>query len=434
MFTNLKRQFDEFSSSFSDPKWLQSYRQKSFTLLSTQGYPSSKDEDYLGLNFQGFRDMSFSFSKEELRSVDLGLLQELEVADFKTPQIVFVNGQYSSLLSNTKGLSEDIEITTLEEALSQNSDLLGHFIDKESDLNQSSVFDILNGTFLKNGLLIHFKKNAMMDEPLQIKYVTCPFGDALMTNLRVLVLADEGAHGSIIESFSGVADKAYFSNPVFQAVVKNNATIHYYKIQHESLAAMHVSKLAVKCGRDARFNAFVTHQGSKLARQDISISLDDTGAHASVNGLTLANHDQQIDLHTTVTHHKPHGESQVIFKGILDGQSRGIFNAKTVVQADAQKTNAHQSNKTLLLSKTASADPRPQLEIYANDVKCGHGATVGQLDDAQMFYLRSRGMPESQAKALLTRAFANDILATVKIQALQSHIEKLVVQKLCKLS
>jgi Fe-S cluster assembly protein SufD len=222
----------------------------------------------------------------------------------------------------------------------------------------------------------------------------------------------------------------YFTNVVTEVELGENAAVDYYRLQEESSKAFHISGVHVRQDRDSRFDAHTVTLGSALVRNDVDVRLAAPGAHCELNGLYLAGGRQHVDTHTRVDHLQPHGTSNEFYKGILDGHARSVFNGKVIVHPDAQKTDARQSNKNLLLSVNAEADTKPELEIYADDVKCSHGATVGQLDADSVFYLRSRGLDETAARNLLTFAFAREIIEQVKVAPLRSYLDQAVMQRL----
>jgi Fe-S cluster assembly protein SufD len=245
-----------------------------------------------------------------------------------------------------------------------------------------------------------------------------------------MVKADDNSHAVLVERHIALDDAIYFSNVISEIALGKNAAVEYYRLQEESAKAFHISGMHVHQERDSRFDAHTVTLGCALLRNDVDVRLVAPGAYCSLNGLYLASGRQHVDVHTRIDHLQAHGTSSEFYKGILDGHGRSVFNGKVIVHPDAQKTDARQSNKNLLLSSDAEADTKPELEIYADDVKCSHGATVGQLDADAVFYLRSRGINEAVARNLLTLAFAREIIEQVKVPALRSYLDQAVMQRL----
>ena len=247
---------------------------------------------------------------------------------------------------------------------------------------------------------------------------------------RNVLAAEEGARATVVEHYTGPAGSAYFTNAVTQITTGADATIEHYKLQQEGLQAFHVGGIHATQARASRFASHSLSLGAALARNDISTTFDAQGCEATLNGLYLAGGRQHVDHHTRMDHVKPRGTSREYYRGVLDGAARGVFNGKVTVHEGAQQTDAHQANHNLLLSKDAEVDTKPQLEIYADDVKCTHGATVGQLDDAALFYLRSRGVNEALARSLLVYAFAHDVIDRIRVAPLRAHLEQVLLARL----
>jgi Fe-S cluster assembly protein SufD len=237
------------------------------------------------------------------------------------------------------------------------------------------------------------------------------------------VIAEAASQAQIVETYVGTVGKLYFTNAVTEVLLGEGAVLDFSKLECESDAAFHVATTEVSQRRDSSFTSHSISLGGALARHDLNVRLDAEGAGCTLNGLFIGSGTQHLDNHTLIDHAKPHGTSRELYKGIMDGQSRGIFNGKIIVRSDAQKTDAMQTNKNLLLSKEAIVNSKPALEIFANDVKCRHGSTIGQLDDAAMFYLRSRGIEEKEARDLLVYAFASDVASRIRVAPLRAFVE-----------
>jgi len=261
---------------------------------------------------------------------------------------------------------------------------------------------------------------------IHIVYLTAPGPQPAVTHPRTLLVVGAGAQCTVVESYLGAG--AYFTNAVTEIVAGEGAVVDHYKIQNEALAAFHISTLQATLGRSANFASCSISLGAALARHDIGATLSE-GADATLNGLYIVNGTQHVDHHTTIDHALPHATSRELYKGILDGKASAVFNGKVLVRKDAQKTDSRQTNQNLLLSDDARIDSKPELEIFADDVRCTHGATIGQLDAEAIFYLQSRGIGREQARSLLTRAFAQDLVDRIKIQPVKDSLEAVLLEK-----
>jgi Fe-S cluster assembly protein SufD len=290
----------------------------------------------------------------------------------------------------------------------------------------------LNTAFCEDGALVEIAPGAVLAEPVHLVYLSTPrWGhEATLSHPRTLVLAGRGSDATLIETCGGLEGEAYFTNAVTEVRLDAGARLDHYKLQRESDRAFHVASLAVRQQRDAFFSDHFVCLGGSLVRQDIDVLLDGEGAECVLNGLFMADGRQHMDTHTLIHHARPHGTSRELYKGVLDGRARGVFHGKVLVGKDAQKTDAYQSNKNLLLSREALVHSTPALEIFADDVKCKHGSTTGQLDPEALFYLRSRGLGEQAARSLLIYAFASDLVARVKVPAVKASLEAFLKDRL----
>jgi Fe-S cluster assembly protein SufD len=294
--------------------------------------------------------------------------------------------------------------------------------------NRQTVFGALNTAFTADGLYLHLPRGTAIEEPIHLHFVVTNENAAI--HPRNVIVAEEGARATVVEHYTGTRGVAYFTNVVTQIFAAENAAVDHCKFQQEDLRAFHVAGIHAAQARGSRLWLHSISLGAALARNDISTTFDAEGCEATLNGLYLARGRQHVDHHTRIEHSKPGGTSREYYRGLLDGASRGVFNGKVIVHPQAQRSDARQLNHNLLLSRDAEVDSRPQLEIYADDVKCTHGATVGQLDDAQLFYLRSRGIEEVVARSLLVYAFARDVIERIRIGALRSRLEELLLARL----
>jgi Fe-S cluster assembly protein SufD len=281
---------------------------------------------------------------------------------------------------------------------------------------------------MADGLYLHLPRGTSIAEPIHALFISTA-NDAV-AHPRNVIIGEEGTEATVVEHYAGLNDASYLTNAVTQIFAAGNAAITHYKLQQETSRALHFAGIHAAQSRASRLESHSIALGALLARNDITTAFDAEGCEATLNGLYLVGGRQHVDHHTRIDHAQPHGTSREYYKGILDGASRGVFNGKVIVHPGAQRTDAHLANHNLLLSKAAEIDTKPQLEIDADDVKCTHGATVGQLDDAQMFYLRSRGVDEAMARSLLTFAFAHDVIGRIRIASLRTRLEQVLFARL----
>lgn len=399
--------------------WLDRSRACALDAFATSGFPTPRNEDWKYTRVTPIEKRSFTLpgrNGADLQSADV---EPFFFGGLDCEQLVFVDGRYVDALSRRNVVESGVRITTLESAMNASSQLLeshlGHYADTDG-----RPFSALNTAFMTDGAVIHVKNRGAGRHPVHLLFVATA-GD-VVSHPRVLVVAEAASQTTVIESYVSLADGCYFTNALTEVVLMEEARVDHYKLQEESEKAFHVATLQVRQERDTHFASHSISFGGQLVRNDINVVLDAEGASCLLNGLFMARGRQHMDYHTRVDHAKPNGSSEEVYKGILDGRARGVFNGRVKVHPDAQKTDAHQSNKNLLLSRDAEVDTKPELENYADDVKCSHGATVGQLDEQSLYYLRSRGIGEAQARGLLTYGFARDILERVELAPLREKL------------
>ncbi|MGH2575429.1 MAG: Fe-S cluster assembly protein SufD, partial [Ignavibacteria bacterium] len=281
-----------------------------------------------------------------------------------------------------------------------------------------------------DGVFIHIPEGCVVEEPIFLLFLSGSNEKLLINQPRNIIVAEENSQVKIIEYYSGISDNIYFTNVVNEVVIGENSVVDLYKIQNENLNSFHISKTQVELNANSSFTSSLISFGGALVRNDLNSVLNGEGCECNYNGLFIVNGGQHIDNHTLMDHAKPHCQSNELYKGILGGKSRGVFNGKVIVRKNAQKTNAYQSNKNIILSNEALMNTKPQLEIFADDVKCSHGATVGQLDDDSVFYLRSRGIDEKNARSMLISAFASDVIDLIKLEPLREEMNKIISKQL----
>jgi Fe-S cluster assembly protein SufD len=317
----------------------------------------------------------------------------------------------------------------LAAAIQSNRDLVEPHLAKHAG-HEDSAFTALNSAFLSDGAFVYLPAGSIIDDPIHILYFSAVNGSPSVSHPRTLIVAGAGSQAKIVESYVGLDGEVYLTNAVTEVVAEEGAVIDHYKLQRESRRAFHIATLQVYQSRNTMVSNHCMSLGGGLVRNDINAVLDGDGGDCTLNGLYVVRGDQHVDHHTVIDHAKPHCSSRELYKGILDDYGRAVFNGRVIVRPDAQKTDARQSNKNLLLSKDALVNTNPQLEINADDVKCAHGATIGQLDADALFYLRARGIDEETARTLLIHGFLADVNSQLQIDAVRSAVECILMTSL----
>ncbi|MGB2867630.1 MAG: Fe-S cluster assembly protein SufD [Bacteroidota bacterium] len=345
--------------------------------------------------------------------------------------LVFVNGHFARELSSVGSLPDGVVAGDLASALRTHGDLVRRHIGTLAPFEENA-FVALNTAFLQDGAFIHIPDGKRMEQPIQIVFVGAGSDETFVAHPRNLFIVGKNSEARIVETYVSATDVPYLTNVVSEIHVGDDSVVEHDKLQRESLQAYHIASTHVAQGGRSNFTSNSIALGGSIARNNVVAILNAEGSDCTLNGLSLGTGSQLIDHHTTIDHAKPHCTSHELYKAVLDGKSRGVFNGKIFVRKDAQKTDAKQTNKTLLLSDDAVIDTKPQLEIFADDVKCTHGATVGQLDAEQIFYLRSRGIGQVAARDILTFAFASEVVGRVHVESLRLQLEDLIQTQLNK--
>ncbi|MCP4406293.1 MAG: Fe-S cluster assembly protein SufD [Gammaproteobacteria bacterium] len=409
--------------------WLRQVRERAFESFRRSGFPGARHEDWKYTNIRPIERHAFRLAAQTCVGLVEDDLGDALLAHLDTHRLVFVNGRYTPQLSKPGRLPEGVSLSSIAETINETPQLLESFLARYAD-PAANGFSALNTAFMGDGALIRLQSGAVVDKPIHLLYVSTAQGEPTVFHNRNLLLAGQGSQATVIEGYVSLGDSTYLNNAITEILLEDQASIEHYKLQQESLKAYHVATLQVQQARDSRFTSHSISIGGALVRNDINSVLNAEGAECHLNGLYIVNGRQHVDYHTLVDHRQPHGISREFYKGVLAGRSRAVFNGQVYVHQDAQKTDAVQSNKNLLLSPDAEVDTKPQLEIYADDVKCSHGATVGQLDEQMLFYLRSRGIEEDLARGMLTYGFAHDIVERMGIAPLRSRVEDILLKKL----
>lgn len=408
-----------------DVPWVIQARQMAFARFAVQGFPTRRDEEWK------YTDVSVLTRRASLAPDHIppdpsseAALHAWSLAQEGTHLMVFVNGHFSEELSAMGELPEGVRLDSLAQRLEDGDELLRPYFEGE----EHTVFGALNNAFATDGAVISLSPNAVVEGPIYLLFIASGHGVAIYP--RNIVLAGAGAHATIIEHYMGTLDSHNFTDAVTELSLGAAADIRHYKLLQEGPAAVHIAGIHAEQQADSQFASHSYALGGHLGRNDITARLLGPNCHCTMNGLYLLDDKQHMDHHTRIDHLAPDGTSREAYRGILDGASKGVFNGKVIVHPGAVRTDANQSNHNLLLSRQAEVDTKPQLEIFADEVKCTHGATVGQLDEDALFYLCSRGIDADLAKSMLVYGFANDIIEKIENPTLRNRVEHLVLDRL----
>jgi Fe-S cluster assembly protein SufD len=415
--------FQEFKKdSAFGPDWLARARETSFNRFQQRGFPTTREEEWRFTSVAPIADAQLTRS-----AVASASAEQLAPYLFDgIPTIVLVNGRVSKSLSALGRLPKGVTAETLEHARTEMPAVKPRSIGSAVP----TPFVDLNGAFFEDLVTIRVAPRAVVSEPLHVLSVVVPGAKPVLVTPRLAVEVGEAAQLTIIESYATLGSGGALNAPVTDVTVGPGAVVDHVKIQRESASVFHLASTFVHLARAGTFTSQAITFGGRISRNDIVAVLDGEGAECTLNGLYLADGDAVVDTHTTIDHAQPHCPSHEVYKGILAGRSKAVFNGKIIVRQDAQKTDAKQTNKALLLSDDATINTKPQLEIFADDVKCTHGAAIGQLDDDAMFYLRARGIGEIEAKSMLIHAFAGQVLDGIKIDAVRERVQWVMEEKL----
>ncbi len=410
--------------------WVRRVRDSGLSRFREVGFPTPRDEDWKYTNVRPIAKQPFAPALDSHNGIDATRLEILENNVLDSYRCVFVNGHFAPGLSDLDQLPSGVVVMSLKDALNYRAEELETELGRCAP-SQLHGFAALNTAFLTDGAYIRIGRDCTLQRPIELIYVST--GDSEQPQVsypRNLAIAETGSRAVILERYVSLEQSRYLTNAITELVARMSAKVDYYKLQEESAKAFHVCGLFLHQDRDSTVTTNNIAMGGAIARTDLHVSLNDVGAHSTLNGLYIGMGKQHIDNHTQVDHRVARCTSDEFYKGVLAGRSRAVFHGRIVVHQDAQHTDAQQRNNNLLLSRDAEVDTKPQLEIYADDVKCSHGATVGQLDPDSIFYLRSRGIDETSARSLLTYAFANDVINRFAIASIRHELEHHLTQTL----
>jgi Fe-S cluster assembly protein SufD len=425
----LVEKFSQWENA-AQPKWLAPVRKAGLASFAEQGFPTLADEDWRFTNVAPIAKLDFKIAGHvSANGAESKVIAESAFANLAGHRLVFVNGFFCAKLSGVKNLPAGARVENLSAALAKDAELIEKHLGKYAHTQKNS-FAALNQALFADGAFIYVPQGVEISEPVQLIYISSAknSGEAILP--RNLVIAEANSKLTVVESYLSTGNVAYLTNAVTEIFAGDNAKVEHVKLQDEATNAYHIATIAGEFGRTSNVNVHSFALGAKISRNNIRTKLAGEGLECILNGLYLTRDEQLADHHMIVEHAQPHCASHEYFNGILDDKSKGVFHGRILVQQIAQKTDAKQTNKNLLLSDDASADTKPQLEIYADDVKCTHGATIGQLNPESIFYLRSRGMDTETAKRMLIHAFAGEIIERIQCEPARAVIDKLLWDRL----
>ena len=410
----------------SAPGWVNDLRQQGIDRFRALGFPTTKNEDWHFTSVAPIAEREFTFvdgrtgdvSREDVESFGFG------ATDWHTA--VFVNGRFVAELSTLDRLAPGVRVLSLADAWSGAPELARRV---GTILTEPGAFTSLNTAFMPDGAVVHIGKDVSLKRPIHLLFVTDANASRNVMHPRNLVIAERGSKATVVESYVSLTDAGHFTNAVTEVSVADGATVEHYRVQREGRRAFHVGTIEAVQGRDSHYISFSFATGASLSRTNIYTKLAGEGCGSTLNGLYMLDGEQHCDHQTRIEHVAPNCFSREVYKGVLDERSHGVFNGKVYVHPEAQKTDGKQTNNTLLLSPEAQVDTKPQLEIFADDVKCTHGATVGRLDEMALFYMKSRGVNAEMARRLLVYAFAADVLETIEQPDVRDWLERVTMER-----
>jgi Fe-S cluster assembly protein SufD len=439
MATELKERENSYQNAFRalrntrgvENSWLDRLRENAMERFVELGFPSVKEEEWKYTNVAAIARSNFepALSSELMPPSEVQMTTMGSVPEARASQLVFVDGALRADLSALSALPEQVVAIDLDQALADESysEIARKHLARQADYVVNG-FTALNTAFINRGAFIYIPGGVTVEAPIHLLFIAQSEDTANFP--RVLIFAEENSSATIVENYQGAEDTRYLTSPVVEVVLAEGARLEHYKVQRESVEAFHVATTAVGLGRNSSYDTTTITFGAKLSRHDIVVTMDHEGAECWVDGLYLVTGDQHADTHSVIDHRQPNCTSHQLYKGILDGKSRAVFNGKVFVRHNAQKTDAMQTNKNLLLSNDARVDTKPQLEILADDVKCAHGAAVGQIDEDELFYLETRGIHPDLGRNLLTYGFAEEVIAKIKLDSIRQQLDETVLNRL----
>jgi Fe-S cluster assembly protein SufD len=418
-----------------EPAWLANLREKAGAAFESLDFPTTRNEEWKYTNVApilkvAYRE-SFDGATNDLKSQNRLTARDIDPFTFvesRESQLVFINGKFSRELSNLSAASKACIAGDLAEIPSEYAHVARDHFAAYADY-RDAAFTALNTASFGAGAFVYIPDGKAIEAPIHLLFIST-MEEPFVSHPRALIVAGAGSIATVIESYVSIGEGVYFTNAVTEVIAKESAVITHYRFQEESGRSFHIATTQAYQERASAYTSYAISLGAEIARHDINVALAGENIETTIDGLYVVTGQQHTDSHTSIDHLKPHSVSNQLYKGILDGRSRAVFSGKVFVREGALLTDARQLNKNLLLSSEAHVDTKPQLEIFADDVKCAHGATVGQLEDEELFYLSARGITPERARGLLTYGFAEDVIGRIKLKSAREHLNRVVLDKL----
>ncbi len=423
--------FDRFSKQRSgkEPDWMTQIRKDAFSYFQEIGFPHTRMEEWRHTPIAPWINREYSLRESGDSTIQAADIQDYNSARLDAYRLVFINGWFDAALSDLKKIPEGVRIESIAAVLRSEPARLEPYLARKGSY-ENRPFAALNTAFMQDGVYLHIPNNTKLEKPVHLFYYSAPGSDYPVSYPRNVIVAGKSSQAIVIESYAGPAGGEYFINAATEVSVGANAIVEHCKIQRESERAFHVTFSQAHLDHDSRYTHHSIALGGSLVRNDLVSLLDGEGIYCTLNGLSMVDGERHVDNHTWIHHARPHCESHELYKNILDDRGTGVFNGRIFVAKDAQKTDAKQTNQSLLLSDEAEINSMPQLEIYADDVKCTHGSTTGHLEEEAIFYLQARGVDRQAARALLTYAFASEIVNQIGVEAIREEMDRFLHAKL----
>ena len=426
--------FESFqrNGAANDPLWAQRLRQEAMSRFRELGLPTARrgNEEWKYTDIRPIAKAPLQpLVTPQPVTMDAQMLDQYAFGEAGWNRMVLADGTYAPELALLSSLPGEVRAVNLADAMVSEADLVERHLARYADY-ESHAFTALNTAFAREGVFLHVPDGTVIEKPVHLLYLSTAGGHDMVTNPRALILVGKGSEATIIESYGGLTDGRYLTNSVTELVLEPGAVVNYYRVQRHSEEAYHVATTEVVLGRDSSLSSFTLDLGGGLARNNLHVLLDGEGASCVLNGVYIVTRSQHVDNQVLIDHAKPSTTSRELYKGILDGKSRAVFHGGITVRQNAQKVDARQEDRNLLLSDGAEADTKPTFWIYADDVKCSHGAACGKLDESALFYLRSRGIGEGEAREILIRGFVSEVVDTIGSEPIRARANELVMAKL----
>jgi Fe-S cluster assembly protein SufD len=417
------------SSRNKESGWNDSIRRQAISSFTQKGFPTPEDEDWRYTSIEPILRTPFELARYELDGLPARIRVHPAFAQSEGRRIIVINGFYSQELSSLEALPNGVVVCSLAKAMLKYPDRVQPYLGRYAD-HEHQAFVALNTALMEDGVFVFVPRGMVLENPIHLIFISWSQNKATISNPRSLIVLGANSQAVVVETYIGLEGEPYFTNAVTELVGEENATIMHCRFQNERPNAFHIATTQVYLAGNSQFTSQAISLGGTLARSDLNVGLDGEGIRTTLDGLYVTSGSQHMDHHTRIDHWKPYGTSRQLYKGVLNGKSKGVFNGKIVVHKNAQRTDAAQVNRNLLLSEEAWANTKPELEIHADDVKCTHGSTVGQPGEESVFYLRSRGIGQDQAMSLLAYAFARDLIERIRVEPVRTELNRLLMDKI----